>query len=231
MHTSILRGHQFQLKLGPEDQTHEEFFAGTVTTDRLGIVTPAPLDGLGAATFVFAAATAFYDAVRLQATQTGGDDWFTYPDFYTFQLSTCRTDYGYLDIWPGHKNLQIQAPLPSLAEAVIDRSPHRLLLPASADPATDLPPYHRVHLASLRRTIRHAYVYEPQGVVVDADLHVTCPTSPIDGWIAKVCATVDAVPAMQWPDSEAQATVTQSFRQIGVEEAIERLRACERVPE
>ncbi|MBT5057593.1 MAG: hypothetical protein HOM68_13705 [Gemmatimonadetes bacterium] len=195
-------------------------------------MTPSPLDGLGAATFVLAAVTAFYDAVRLQATQAGDDDWFTYPDFYTFQLSTPLTDYGYLDIWPGHKNLQIQAPLPALAEAVIDRAPHRLLLPASyrATPATDMPPYHRVHLASLRRTIRQAYVYEPQGAVADADLHVTCPSSPVDKWIAKVCTTVDAVPAMQWPDSEVQAPVTQSFRQIGVEEAIERLRACEGVP-
>jgi hypothetical protein len=249
MHSSILKSDDFQLAVTGEQIRHDEFFANTAATDRLGIVMTCALDGLGATSLVLAAATAFYDQIRRQAAAAGDTSFRTYPDFYTFQLTPERASYGMLDIWPDHKDVNIQRSHPALAQAIIDRSPHTLLLPASipaeavqvsalgddesgraADAGRETDANHNydaVHLASLRRVIRHAYVYDPAGSVTDADLFVTCPTTPIDTWIAKVAASVNIPAAMHWPDATTTKTVTQSFRKVTIEEAIVRLNACE----
>jgi hypothetical protein len=231
MHSSILKSDDFQLAVTGEQIRHDEFFANTAATDRLGIVMMCALDGLGATSLVLA--TAFYDQIRRQAAAAGDTSFRTYPDFYTFQLTPERASYGMLDIWPDHKDVNIQRSHPALAQAIIDRSPHTLLLPASI-PAEAVQvsalgddESGRAADASLRRVIRHAYVYDPAGSVTDADLFVTCPTTPIDTWIAKVAASVNIPAAMHWPDATTTKTVTQSFRKVTIEEAIVRLNACE----
>ena len=228
MHSSQLRGDDFSVRQGDEEISHPVFFHGTSETDRLGVVTRAPLDGLGATALILASVTAFYDAVRA-STDANDTTWRTYPDFYSLQLEAPRAAYGMLDIWPDHKDVEIQAPHPCLGQAVIDRSPHTLLLPTAplSVQAAEATSYDAVHLASLRRAVRRAFLYDPTGVVEDADLHVTCPSAPLDEWVAKVASTVDVAPSMRWSDPAQSPTVTQSFRRITLEEAILHLNALE----
>ncbi|MBT6148626.1 MAG: hypothetical protein HOH74_24540, partial [Gemmatimonadetes bacterium] len=177
MHSSELRGHDFQIRMSGEEIAHHDFFAGTRTTDRLGIVSPGALDGLGATAFILASVTAFYDAVRSEAAGTNTSSFRTYPEFYSFQLHPPCAAYGMLDIWPDHKDVPVTGAHPTLAQSVIDRSIHTLLLPAcvpssqesgsSREP--DPKPYDEVHVASLQRAIRHAYLYDATGQMDDAD--------------------------------------------------------------
>lgn len=48
-------------------------------SDRLGVVIRDPFDGIGAATFVLSCVTAFYDEYRMET-----DDFYAYPDYFTF---------------------------------------------------------------------------------------------------------------------------------------------------
>ncbi len=239
MHSSKLASQDFRLIVEGQQVPHEDFFAGTVATDRFGMVLPSPLDGLGAAAFVLACVTAFYNDIRRQAADAGNHEWRTYPDFYTFQLSEESAAYGMFDIWPAHKDVTILGAHPALAQAVIDRGTHTLLLPASASPRQgghrtpdpmqpeSVSEYDAVHLASLRRAIRSAYLYDPMGEVADADVYVSCPTEPIGAWVAKVRSSTQARTSFVWPEADQTPSVTQCFRRITIDEAIARLNGCE----
>lgn len=227
MHSTELRGEDFCLHLRGCRVAHSEFFAGTEATDRLGIVSPTALDALGAAAFVLASVTAFYDVIRRQAADRGEPGFRTYPEFYSLQLQSSKASYSMLDIWPEHKDVAITGAPPALGQAVIDRCIHALLLPDAPSPGepTD---YDDVHLASLRRCIRRVYLYDPTGHVEAADLSVSCPSAPVDEWVSAVSASVEGTPAMVWPDPEQTATTTQSLRRLDIEEGILRLSAFER---
>ena len=80
MHSSILRGSDFRITQQREEVSHARFFRDLSTTDRVGVFAPEGIDGLGAYLLLLAHTTAFYDRYRAI-----GDDFFAYPDHYTFQ--------------------------------------------------------------------------------------------------------------------------------------------------
>jgi hypothetical protein len=213
MHTSHLRGHDFTLTLAGRQTTHAEIFGDFAITRRVGVICPAPLDGLGAAALLLACTTAFYDGYR--AT---GDPFFAYPDFFTFQLRGPLASYGYVDIWPEHKNVAVDAA--ALTDAITDRAVDILILPANWSGSGDL---HPVQQAALKRTLRIAFTYAPAGTVDEADLEIRFPRDPFESWVDKVLATVEAAGDSHWAEPAQDDHLVQTFRQLTLEEVISRL--------
>ena len=135
MHSSTLRGTDFDLLVDGARVTHAEFFAGFAATRRLGLISPAPLTGLGATALVMAHVTAFYDAYRAR-----GDEFSAYPDFFTFQRAARVARYGMLDIWPERKDVAVGLEPGDVVDAVTDRGVGILLVPDRAGPEGELHP-------------------------------------------------------------------------------------------
>ena len=64
MHSSALRSSDFNIQINGRTPSLSESFDTFRLSDRIGIVTDKPLDGLGAATLILSGVTAFYDCYR-----------------------------------------------------------------------------------------------------------------------------------------------------------------------
>ncbi len=220
MHSSrILSRTDFELRYRGEEQSHEEFFADFATTDRLGVVAPNRWEGVGAITLITAYVTAFYDRYR-----ETGDEFFAYPDFFTFQRRRPLARYGMMDIWPDHKSVFVPESANDTASAITDRGVNVLLVP-EREPAPE-PSFEKVQLESLRRNVRRTFVYDPNGRVDEADLEVVSSCPALREWVAKVFDSVTDDPEVQqirdqWFEGLGPDCLRQSFREIELEEALE----------
>ena len=212
MHSSDMRGSDFDIRLDGRQVPHADAFGDVTVRARLGVICPEPLDGLGAALFVLARTTAFYDGYRSQ-----GGEFFAYPDHFTFQLRAPAADYGMLDIWPRHKNVSVA--VASLADAITDRGVDTLLLPRGWSGAGALQPVQR---AALARTVTAVWEFGPSGVVDPADLTLRGMADPVDDWVGKVAASADA-PTPAWATHHADGHVEQSFRRLDATQLLTRL--------
>ena len=216
MHSSTLRGTDFALTLEGVPVSHADFFEGFARTRRLGVVCPAPLDGLGAAALVLAHVTAFYDDYR-----AAGGEFFAYPDFFTFQRASPVADYGMLDLWPNRKNLSVGPAAGDAADALTDRGVDVLLVPEGGTRPPELQP---VQEAALRRLVRDCYLYAPGGAVGDPDLTVTCPRDPVSAWMESVRSSLDGGNGGGSPAGEdGSSPITQSYRRLPLDEALDHL--------
>ena len=64
MHSSNLRGTDFEIFLDNQSVTHADFFTDFSNLTRVGIVSPNGTDGAGATALIMAFVTAFYDTYR-----------------------------------------------------------------------------------------------------------------------------------------------------------------------
>jgi len=222
VHSSSLKSTDFQLTVNGSAVSHASYFDAVRKTTRLGVYTPNRFDGVGAAALCMAHTTAFYDRYR----ETGGD-FFAYPDFFTFQSETPVADYGMLDIWPNHKMVLVE---PSeLPEAVTDRAVNVLLIPEGfhlGESATN------VTAESARRTIFRGFCYAPDGRVTKPTLRLTCAEEPILSWMGRAFESVEeesrvARERVSIDDASEGSTVTQHFREMTLEETLDRLGCCE----
>lgn len=218
MHSSKLRGTDFQIRYRGEEISHADFFSDLEKTDRLGVVAPARYDGVGTVTLVLAHTTAFYDRYRAEE-----GDFFAYPDFFTFQRQKPVTNYGMLDIWPGHKNVHVSEDANQTAQAITDRGVNVLLVPEVE--TSEAPNYEKGQLESLRRNIRRCFVYSPSGRITAADLEISSGYPEIPDWIASVFDSVPDGPELpspkeQWFTSVETQPLRQSFSEIELNEAL-----------
>ena len=214
MHSSKLGDSDFEMIARGHPVALAEYFRGFTNTKRLGLLAPNGLEGVGAVNLVMAHVTAFYNAYR--AT---GEDFFAYPDYFTFQSRTPKAAYGMFDIWPEHKDVLVGTDAAERLNAITDRGVNILLVP-------DGPPtpreYQRQQLASAERLIETCYAYSATGAVADPDLVIRGPVDPLAAWCQNVCDSV--------PDGErgegwhGQGPVLeQSFRRISRQDALARL--------
>lgn len=215
MHSSTLRGTDFALTLEGVPVSHADFFAGFARTRRLGVVCPSPLDGLGAAALVMAHVTAFYDDYRAE-----GGEFFAYPDFFTLQRAPGTANYSMLDIWPNHKNVSIGPAPGDCVDAMTDRAVDVLLVPEGGTRVPELQP---VQQAALRRLVRDCYLYGPGGAVDAADLTVSCPRDPVAGWMESVRSSLGANGGGTPAGEDGSSPITQSYRRLTLDQALERL--------
>ena len=220
MHSSSLRGDDFEMAVGGRAVRHDEHFRRFTRTRRLGLVAPTRTDGAGAINLVMAYVTAFYDDYRAE-----GGEFFAYPDFFTFQRQSPPADYGMFDIGPYHKCVAVEPDAAQTLQAITDRGVNVLLVPDGAPVGNS---FGDVELASARRNIDRCYVYAFEGRVDDADVTIRCARSPFDQWVGQMFDTVKDDPSLPqrrraWFDQCSADHLEQSFRRVSMSEALAHL--------
>lgn len=214
MHSSILRGSDFQVSWMGREVLHREFFRDHDRDTRLGLLAPDGTEGVGAVTLAMACVTAFYDGFR-----EDGGEFFAYPGFFTFQRRDPLVDYGYFDFWPD-KDVRVPDDANATVAAIADRAINVLLVP-------DNPPTERrpelVQNERIRRTLTRCFVYSRRGVVPGADLVIRCAVEPFATYAANVLRSVDE-PMPDWlANRDDRPALEQSFRETTIDDALKRL--------
>ena len=216
MHSSFLRGSDFRITHQRDEVSHARYFRDLSATDRVGVFAPGGIDGLGACLLLLAYTTAFYD--RYRAT---GDEFFAYPDHYTFQRRTPPASYSMLDVWPRHKNVPVAENVGETLDAILDRAINVLVVPAGNAGAGEFAP---VQMASARRTIRRCYTYSATGVTAQPTLTVACGRAEPATWAR---AVIDSLPPddspvrSHWLRVAAGGSIPeQSFSEVSLEQAL-----------
>jgi len=220
MHSSFLRGSDFQITHQGQEVPHARFFRDLATTDRVGVLAPGGIDGLGACLLLLAHTTAFYD--RYRAT---GDEFFAYPDHYTFQRRTPAACYSMLDVWPRHKDVPVADDAGQTLDTILDRAINVLLVPAGEDGAVEFAP---VQMASVRRTIRRCYTYSATGSIERPSLTVACDRAEPAEWARTVIESLppdDSSLRSHWLRIAAGGSIPeQSFSAVSLEQALALIR-------
>ena len=223
MHSSNLRGTDFEICVNNQPITHADFFAGFSNLTRVGIIAPNGVDGVGATALLMAFVTAFYDTYRAQ-----GGEFFAYPAYYSFQHVRPLASYTMLDIWPTHKDVYVENSPVELLHAINDRAIDILLLPEQEP--TD-PGYEQPQIEAALRRISKCFLYSAAGSVADATLDITVHARPVVEWTEFIFNDHKNQPILDFAEQKTawQALhrdarfLKQSFRQISVEEALARL--------
>jgi hypothetical protein len=223
MHSSKLRGSDFAIIDNGRHTSYSDFFNGFSNLNRLGVVTPNGIDGVGTAALLIAYTTAFYDTYR--AT---GESFFAYPNYYTFQSVTPLASYTMLDVWPKHKDVFVERDPVDLLNAINDRAINTLLLP-DGEPTN--PGLEQPQIESALRTMKTCYLYSADGEVADADLTIEVHSRPVIEWVAALFDDHDyrPVPAFArqkeiWlAKHRVKNSLKQSYRRITIDEALTRL--------
>jgi len=223
MHSSVLRSSDFELFVKGSPQNHEDFFKGWANTRRLGFIAENGIEGIGAVNLVMAHATAFYNAYR--ATK---EEFFAYPDFFSFQHNSPKVSYSMLDIHPDNKHVDIGDDPQDRLDAINDRGVNVLVVPDGVKKDSE---FHKIQMASAKRNIDTCYVYSSKGVVSNADLIIRCPDKPLYNeyirWINKVFDSVESEEKAEiqeiksaWADNLNNSYLEQSFRAVSLDEAL-----------
>ena len=217
MHSSFLRGSDFNHTYRGKQLPHAEYFTDFRNTERLGVFSPDRFSVIGAATLIMAYVTAFYDRYRERQAE-----FFAYPDFFTFQLQQPVANYGMFDVWPHHKNVFLGGDQNERAAAITDRGVNILLVPEDRTGELAIEP---VGLESARRNIHRCYAYSTDGTVADSNLTVTCSKPELGDWVRKVLTSVERSESPRrrtfWEGAlTADGLPAQSFREISLEEAL-----------
>ena len=218
MHSSTLRDSDFEMIADGHPVMLADYFDDFTSTKRLGILVPHRFEGVGAVALIMAHVTAFYNAYR-----ASGEEFFAYPDYFTFQSRVPKAAYGMFDIWPDHKSVVVGTDAAERLNAITDRAVNILLVP-------DGPParreYQRQQLAAAERLIESCYTYAATGSVAEPDLVIRCSADPLVAWCQSVFESVPdhEQAAARWcADCVQGAILEQSFRRISRQEALERL--------
>ncbi|WP_204960089.1 hypothetical protein [Salinigranum salinum] len=185
--------------------------------DRVGVVMGSADEGLGAANFLLSCVIEFYDTLR-----ECKDEFFEYPDFYTFQATTDPADYRMFDVYPDHKNVEVAAEAETILRAVNDRAISVLLVP---DRSQKHPEIEDITRRSAERTIEHVYLYDPSGLLDDDGFEISVPRQPVTDWFESTADSMINPPpkdSLRFQSGQ-QDRISQSYREISLEKAIERL--------
>ena len=220
MHSSSIRGTDFKIAWRGKAIQHVKFFLSVRDTDRVGIVIPHRLEGIGAITLIMSYVTAFYDRYRER-----GSEFFAYPDFFTFQRETPCADYGMFDIWPYHKNGHVPPDAQQTVEAITGRGVTVLLVPDNDVQEAKIAP---VEHESARRNIRRCFAYSENGTTTSSDLVIECQSHLLRDFALAVLESVPADEGLQvqrerWLERMATGTLSQSFRELDLNEALRRI--------
>ena len=233
MHGAKLRDTDFEITVNGNLLPLADYFSDHADTTRLGIVAPNRFEGVGATNLIMAHVTAFYDCYRAVS-----EDFFAYPDYFSFQTIEPLARYGMFDISPAHKNVLIGDNYRAQLSAITDRAINILLVPEG--PSADLhrssrphaPPggwsareYDELQLAAAERLIDACYAYSASGSVQDPDVVIRCKNEPLAEWAEAVINSVDddqsQAAAAEWKAAHSNSeTLEQTYRRISLQEAL-----------
>lgn len=220
MHSSSIRGTDFKIAWRGKAIQHLDFFSSVEDTDRVGIVIPHRHEGIGAITLIMSYVTAFYDRYRER-----GSEFFAYPDFFTFQRETPCADYGMFDIWPYYKNVCVPPDAQQTVEAITGRGVNVLLVPDNKVREVTIEPVER---ESARRNVKRCFAYSETGTTASSDLVIECESHLLSDFALSV---LDSIPAddsvrgqrERWDEQIATGTLSQTFRQLDLSDALQRI--------
>lgn len=219
MHTTkLLKSSDFVFSRDGHATPMSDVIPGFTVLDRLGVVMRGPADGVGVCGFILACVTAFYDLYR-----AAGESFYTYPDYFTLQATPHPAHYSSLDIWPDHKDVQVQPDPEQILQAVNDRGVNLLLVPEG--PVREHA-FDRVALSSARRRIRACYVYGRDGRVSDPDFGIRRPGAPLEPYIRRIFDSVKDDDLRRellsgWEKGRGDSEgVKEAYRSVGLEEAL-----------
>lgn len=187
----------------------------TITpSDRVGVVMGAGAEGLGAATFLLACVSAFYEEV-----EADGDDSVTYPDYYTIQATTDPADFRMFDLYPSHKNVAVAGDAERILEVVVDRAIDILLVP---ERQTRVGSIHEITRRSAERTIDACYVYASDGRPEHVEFDIQAPRDPVVDWFRTTVESMSDPPrADDLPSfGAADDLIVQGYRRTDLASAI-----------
>lgn len=221
MHSSKLRGSDFRIEVEGRTVSHADFFADWGERDRLGVYAPQGWEGAGAAAFILASVTAFYDRHRAR-----DESFYAYPDYFTFQRRHEPADYGMLDLWPKHKQVSVPEDANAIAAAITDRGVTLLLLPDRSPGEVHLEPVQR---AALERNVERYMLYSGSGEMEESAIEIEAPCDSLAEWILRVFQSMSSgeypeeVRAEWERRAKAGGRFRQSLREVSAEEAWGRL--------
>lgn len=220
MHTADeLTAADFTYRRDGETVAREDVLPRITPRTRVGLVMGSRTAGLGAGAFVLSCVTAFYDRLRER-----GEEFFEYPDFYTFQTVDEPTDYQMFDIYPDHKHVGVGADAGGerLLRAITDRAIDVLLVPEGPADAPDVADITR---RSAERRLDACYVYAADGRLDDAGFEISHPSQPAGEWYEQTVHADDHIPDdFSHPSFGSDASrTTQEYRKVSLTDALARL--------
>lgn len=224
MHSAAeLDSGDFEYLAGGDPVARTDVMPSITETDRVGVVMDTATEGIGAGNFVLSAVTAFYDRLRARS-----EEFFEYPDYYTFQATSDPADYGMLDVYPDHKSVTVESDAEAILRAITDRAITVLLVP---DVQTQSPDIADITRTSAARRISHCYLYSGDGRVDDAEFSIRLPRDPAADWYRAVAESVATVPDAETVPEPGTglsvdtdgARIVQEFRRLSLDDALSRL--------
>ena len=218
MHSSELRGKDFKIEWKGESISHADFFADTLLSDRVAVVSPNRFEGIHAMTFVMAYVTSFYDHYRARGTE-----FRAYPDFFTLQGKSPMDSYGMFDIFPEHKTVYVPGNTQQNVEAITDRAVTILFVPDVDKQEVTIDP---IDLESARRTIKRCFAYS-ESKSTDADLVIECYSPLLRDWVLEIFDSVEDDESTEQRNKflalDKDTCMIQSFREIDLDEALQKI--------
>lgn len=221
MHTSEeLRASDFTYRADGTVVDREEVMPAVGPETRVGVAMGTGAEGTAAGNFVLSCVTAFYDHLR----QTR-EDFFEYPNYYTFQTTDDPADYRMLDVYPDHKNVALDPDGEQLVRAITDRAIDVLVVPETdAEPAVEDVTRH-----SAERRVDHCYRYAADGKLDDADFSVAVSAEPARDWYETTLDSMEervSLESREWLARDRE-TIVQEFERIDLDEALASLPVAE----
>lgn len=215
--TQILKSEDFIFTVQDQEVAFTDLIPNFSVLSRLGIVSHEPTDGIGASNLIMACVTEFYNFYRHQ------DNFFAYPDYFSFQTSNILTDYSHFDIWPSHKNLPIEREPEKILRAVNDRGIDILLVPYRKpvdhifEPAT---------LSSAERRIQKCFIYNLGNRPPTSNFTIKRQTAPFyDSVLTVINSVSDPVSRNQflnrWHEQiQPNGETIEAYCQVSMDEAL-----------
>lgn len=218
MHTlHDLTAADFRYRSNGRAVDRNEVMPAVAVSDRVGIVMETGAEGLGAVNFLLSCVIDFYETLGEYK-----DEFFEYPDFYTFQATVDPADYRMFDVYPDHKNVEVDADAEAILRAVTDRGISILLVPDRPPRSPDIEDITR---RSAERSIEHTFLYGPSGQLGGDGFEVSLPRQPVEDWFETTVESMAEPPTegTMRPRGSRQEQITQRYRRIALEAALERL--------
>jgi hypothetical protein len=214
MHSAkALTSESFGLSLDGYPASLDEIFPGFHQFDRLGVVVRTPGGATGASGLIMAAVTRFYDFQR-----ASGRDFFIYPDYFVFHVGGNCGDHNMLDIWPGHKEVQVAADAEEIIQSINDRGITRLLVEDCAFEPDGIKRHTR---ESAESRIVSVLIFAADGYVSGADVSVS-GNAPTESYVS---AVIEKSPAFDEGTRERLRSIRAALQGNGM--AIEHYRRAD----
>lgn len=205
----------FRYRSNGREVPRDEVMPSIGIEDRVGVVMDQGPDGIGAGNFILSCVIDFYDTLREHK-----DEFFEYPDFYTFQATTDPADYRMFDIYPDHKNVVVEPDAEAVLRTVNDRAIDILLVPDQFSNPSDIEDVTR---RSAQRGIDSCFLYAPGGTLEEPNFVIETPRQPVVDWFETTAESLGGAGtgANRQAFRDDQERISQAYRPLSLDQALE----------